>query len=187
MYLIETQIRRVPLVGLILLVSFFAACAQQMANQPRYEPLEPSTVFADQRSARPLVPGTVPRSRTATAAASGALPVTEAMLKRGRERFGIYCAVCHGLAGHGDGMIPERGLSRPPSFHTEQMRAYPASHFFDVMTQGYGAMPSYATQISVDDRWAIIAYIRALQLSQHATSDDAPPEERAKLGKEGTQ
>ena len=109
------------------------------------------------------------------------MPVTEEMLRRGRERYNIYCSVCHGLGGYGDGMIVQRGYSRPPSFHTEALRGKPAEHFFAVITQGFGAMPSYATQISPPDRRAIIAYIRALQLSQHASLSDLPASERAKL------
>jgi mono/diheme cytochrome c family protein len=103
------------------------------------------------------------------------------MVERGRGRFNIYCSVCHGLAGYGDGMIVQRGFSKPPSFHTDELRNSPASHFFDVITQGFGAMPSYRIQTTVEDRWAIIAYIRALQLSQRAPLDAAPPDVKQKL------
>jgi mono/diheme cytochrome c family protein len=174
--------------GLLLGSALSAACAQQMAQQPYHKPFETSAFFADHSSARPLVNGTVPRnapSQDATPMVAASL--TEATLRRGRERFNIYCAVCHGLAGDGDGIVPERGLSPPPSFHTERLRAAPASHFFDVMTQGYGAMPSYANQISVADRWAIYAYVRALQLSQHAGLAAAPPAVRAQLERGGAQ
>jgi len=185
MCLSKSKVKRAVSAGAFALFALSAACAQQMASQPRYKAYEKSTCFADGRSARPLVRGVVPRNAPVESTAQPA--ATAASLKRGRERFNIYCSPCHGLAGYGDGMIPERGLSRPPSFHTEQMRAYPASHFFEVMTHGYGAMPSYATQISVADRWAIIGYIRALQLSQNARPDDAPPEEWRKLASGGTQ
>jgi mono/diheme cytochrome c family protein len=94
-------------------------------------------------------------------------PVTEEIVKRGEERFNIFCAMCHGPTGYGDGMIVRRGYRRPPSYHTDGLRQAPVGHFFDVITNGWGAMPSYAAQIPVTDRWAIVAYIRALQLSQN--------------------
>jgi mono/diheme cytochrome c family protein len=103
------------------------------------------------------------------------------LLRRGRERFDIYCSVCHGRAGDGDGMIVRRGFRRPPSYHTDRLRQAPAGHYFDVVTNGFGAMPSYASRIDVADRWAIVAYIRALQLSQNARSDDVPVDQRDKL------
>src|SRR5204863_7946483 len=102
-------------------------------------------------------------------------------LERGRQRFNISCAPCHGAAGYGDGMVVQRGYSRPPSYHTDRLRQAPAGHFFDVVTNGFGAMPSYAAQVPVRDRWAIVAYIRALQLSQNGTINDLPPDMRAKL------
>ena len=165
-----------------------------MANQPKYDPLEPSDFFADGMSARPRVPGTVARgeldiySFKATGKINGAdgdgfpMPVTPELMNRGEERFNIYCSECHGKVGDGNGMIPSRGYRRPPSYHTDRLRAAPTGHFFDVMTNGFGAMPSYAAQVPVEDRWAIIAYIRALQLSQNATMNDLPPDMRAKLG-----
>jgi mono/diheme cytochrome c family protein len=104
-----------------------------------------------------------------------------ALLKRGRERFDIYCSVCHGRTGDGDGMIVRRGFRQPPSYHSDRLRAAPAGHFYEVMTNGFGAMPSYANRIEVGDRWAIVAYIRALQLSQNAPLDDVPADERNKL------
>ena len=109
------------------------------------------------------------------------MPVTLDVMNRGQERFNIYCSECHGRLGDGNGMIPSRGYRRPPSYHTEALRNAKTGHFFDVMTNGFGAMPSYAAQVPVDDRWAIIAYIRALQLSQNATINDLPPDMRAKL------
>nr|WP_245245666.1 cytochrome c [Methylocaldum sp. RMAD-M] len=98
--------------------------------------------------------------------------MTEAVLKRGRERYDIYCAPCHGRAGDGQGMIPERGLTRPPSYHNDRLRNAPDSHYYDVITKGFGVMFSYANRVAPEDRWAIAAYIRALQLSQHATRED---------------
>jgi mono/diheme cytochrome c family protein len=170
-----------------------AACRQKMANQPRYDPLEPSDFFADGMSARPRIAGTVARGELKdnpfqqTGLIGGQegdgfpFPVTEAVLNRGQERFNIYCSVCHGRLGDGDGMIPSRGFRRPPSFHTDTLRNARTGHFFDVMTNGFGSMPPYAVQVPVEDRWAIVAYIRALQLSQHATIDDVPAGERATL------
>jgi mono/diheme cytochrome c family protein len=164
-----------------------------MANQPRYDPLEPSDFFADGMSARPRIPGTVARGELSTNSfmetgkINGAdgdgfpMPVTAAVIDRGEERFNIYCSECHGKAGDGNGMIPSRGFRRPPSFHTELLRNAKTGHFFDVMTNGFGAMPSYAPQVPADDRWAIIAYIRALQISQNGTINDLPPDMRAKL------
>jgi mono/diheme cytochrome c family protein len=105
----------------------------------------------------------------------------KSLLRRGRERFDIYCSVCHGRAGDGDGMIVRRGFRRPPSYHTDRLQQAPAGHFYDVVTNGFGAMPSYASRIDVADRWAIVAYIRALQLSQNARWDDVPVDQRENL------
>jgi len=173
------------------------ACRQKMSNQPKYDPLEPSDFFADGMSARPRIPGTVARGELplegflVTGKINNAdgdgfpFPVTMAVMNRGQERFNIYCSPCHGREGDGNGMIPSRGLRRPPSFHTEALRTAKTGHFFDVMTNGFGAMPPYNVQVPVNDRWAIIAYIRALQLSQNGTVNDLPPAQRAQLG--GTQ
>jgi mono/diheme cytochrome c family protein len=164
-----------------------------MYNQPRYEPLEHSDFFQDGRSARPLVEGTVPYQQPPqdtpliTGRSNGALlqelpvDVDLALLTRGQERFNIYCSVCHGRTGEGDGMIVQRGYRRPPSYHTVRLRGLPPGHFFDVMTNGFGVMPSYAKQVSVSDRWAIAAYIRALQFSQYAEADSLPETLRQSL------
>jgi mono/diheme cytochrome c family protein len=170
-------------------------CRQQMAEQPRYDPLEPSTFFSDGQSARPLVPGTVAHDEPLKVdtplyigkvgdkfAEAFPLPVTLDTLKRGRERYDIFCSPCHSRLGDGNGMIVRRGYTHPSSFHTDRLRQAPAGYFFTVITDGFGAMPTYAAQIQPQDRWAIIAYIRALQLSQHATLAEVPPEERLKLG-----
>lgn len=163
-----------------VLIAATVGCRQDMHNQPRYEPLEMSDLFADKRSARPVIEGTVARGQLKddTYFYTGKvnnqpgnvfpMPVTEKVLARGRERFNVFCTPCHSHVGDGNGMIVQRGLRRPPSFHIDRLRAAPAGHYFDVMTNGFGAMPDYAAQISVEDRWAIIAYIRALQLSQNA-------------------
>lgn len=165
-----------------------------MTNQPRYEPLEASTFFEDGRSARHLVPGTVARGQLmldmplATGRADGQvvdtlpIPVTRDLLERGQERYDIYCAPCHDRVGMGRGMIVRRGYPRPPSFHAPRLRQAPVGHFFEVITQGFGAqMPAYDWMISPSDRWAIIAYIRALQLSQHATLAAVPEAQRQHL------
>ncbi len=164
-----------------------------MHDQPKYEPLEASPFFEDGRSARPILPETVARGYlredahlyTGKAGNEYAdtfpFPITGEVLERGRERFNIFCSVCHGRLGDGEGMIARRGFRRPPSYHIDRLRQAPVGHFFDIITNGFGAMPDHATQIPVRDRWAIIAYIRALQRSQHATVDDVPPQEREKL------
>jgi mono/diheme cytochrome c family protein len=178
---------------LVLALLLLASCRQKMANQARYDPFEPSDFFADGMSARPRVAGTVARGEISgnphfdTGKINGQIadgfpmPVTLDVVNRGHDRFDIYCAQCHGRVGDGNGMIPSRGYRRPPSFHTETLRKAPTGHFFDVMTNGFGAMPPYGTMIPPQDRWAIAAYIKALQLSQNATVADIPVTERAKL------
>jgi mono/diheme cytochrome c family protein len=164
-----------------------------MANQPRYDPLEPSDFFEDGMASRPRVAGTVARGEMSTnpfmdtgkiAGQDGdgfPFEVTRETVDRGQERFNIYCSQCHGRTGDGNGMVPSRGFRRPPSFHTETLRNQPTGHFFDVITNGFGSMPKYAPMISPRDRWAIVAYVRALQLSQHATVADVPEADRARL------
>jgi mono/diheme cytochrome c family protein len=178
---------------LALAILLTVSCRQKMANQAKYDPLEPSTFFADGMSARPRIAGTVARGELQadpyfeTGKIAGQpgdgfpFAITAEILDRGQERFNIYCAQCHGRAGDGNGMIPSRGFRRPPSFHTETLRTAKAGHFFDVMTNGFGSMPSYRTMVPPRDRWAIAAYIRALQISQNATLAEVPPEKRAEL------
>jgi mono/diheme cytochrome c family protein len=171
----------------------FTGCRQDMHDQPKYIPLRESTFFTDSRSARAPVEGTVARGhlrdddlmytgkvngQDATVFPSS---VEATVMTRGRERFDIYCAPCHGRSGQGDGMVVLRGYRRPPSFHQDRLRAAPVGHFFDVITNGFGAMPDYAAQINARDRWAIIAYVRALQLSEHATLADVPPTQRDRI------
>lgn len=167
-----------------------------MHVQPKYTPLEASSFFDDGRSARPLVEGTVARGHLRTdelfytGKINGVLadvfpfPVTREVLKRGEERFNIYCSDCHDRVGTGQGIVVRRGFRAPPSFHSDRLRKAPAGHFFDVITQGSGAMYSFASRIPPQDRWAIAAYIRALQLSQNATLEDVPPAERELLLRE---
>jgi mono/diheme cytochrome c family protein len=168
-------------------------CRQQMADQPRYKPLAKSTFFGDDRSARPLVPGTVAQGqlkadeRFYTGKSGGELiktlpvPLTRELLARGQERFNIFCSPCHDRTGGGDGMVVQRGYRRPPSYHIDRLRQAPIGHFFDAITNGFGAMSDYAAQVPPADRWAIAAYIRALQLSQNATLADVPPQAREAL------
>ncbi|HZU38485.1 MAG TPA: cytochrome c [Gemmataceae bacterium] len=223
--------------GLALLLLVPVACQQDMAAPPSYRPLDPSDFFADGRSARPLVPGTVPRGHLrldaplffgrnhpgsriwsepinmiGTGFQAGGLsalvqrelqlaalqndyvkefpfPITQEVVEHGRNRFMIYCVVCHGTLGYGrdtidrDGMrlpgggaIVQRGYTPPPSFHIDRLRQAPVGHFFDVITNGYGSMPMYQQQIPPRDRWAIVAYIRALQLSQHFPRKELTPQ-----------
>lgn len=178
-------------------------CRQAIDNQPRYEPLEPSTFFHDGRSSRHLVPGTVPRGFVRHEKYSfnehlmlgrvggelvDALPTRvlqkwdrREVLQRGQERYRIFCVPCHDLAGTGNGMVPQRGFPFPPSYHSQRLREAPLGHFFEVATTGLGRMPAYGKQIPPEDRWAIAAYIRALQLSQHAPVSLLEPDEREKL------
>jgi mono/diheme cytochrome c family protein len=178
----------------IALTLFAVACRQDMQDQPKYKPLAPSRFFSDGKSARQLVEGTVPFQPGGKAISSmidGAktttLPfaLTPQVMDRGQERFNIYCAPCHGRLGYGDGMVVQRGFLAPPSYHIDRLRQAPVGHFYDVMTNGFGAMPSYADKVAPRDRWAVAAYIRALQLSQRATLDDAPPAERGRLEQGG--
>ena len=151
-----------------------------MRARGRYKPFEASQFFADGSSARRLVTGTVPREPTPTDTednpAAARPPVTPELLARGRERFEIHCSVCHGRDGYADGMVVQRGYPAPPSFHIDRLRTVADDHLFRVITEGLGKMQPYAPRVPVADRWAIIAYIRALQLSQAATAQDLPPE-----------
>ena len=170
-----------------------SACRLDMHDQPKYTPLKQSDFFNDARSARHPVEGTVARGQLnddtllATGRANGQLsadfpfPVTAETVARGRERYDIFCAPCHDRTGRGNGMIVRRGYRQPPSFHLDRLRQAPAGHFVDVMTNGFGAMPDYRSQVPAADRWAITAYIRALQLSASATLDSVPPDQREKL------
>jgi len=164
-----------------------------MQDQPKYKDLRGSSFFEDHRSARPLPEGTVARGflhadqQFATGKADGQpiatlpVPLSVELLARGRQRYGIYCTPCHGLTGNGLGIVVQRGLRRPNSFHIDRLREAPVGYFFDVMTRGFGAMMDYSAQIPPEDRWAIAAYVRALQLSQRTTLADVPEEKRRAL------
>lgn len=170
--------RLLPAVALAVLA---VGCRQDMHDAPKYEPLEASAFFADGRASRSPVPGTVARGQLMADTpfytgkdADGQLlarvpvPVSRELLLRGQERFNIFCSPCHDRAGTGNGMIVRRGYKRPQPFHIDRLRAVEDGYFFDVITNGFGQMPSYAAQVKVEDRWAIAAYIRVLQLSQNA-------------------
>lgn len=161
----------------LLLPLLLAACVQQMDRQPRYRPYDASGFFADGAAMRPTLPGTVPHD----AAPAGPPPVTRALLATGRQRYEINCAPCHGLAGDADGLIVQHGFPTPPSLHLPRLVAAPEGHFFDVITHGYGVMYPYAGHVSAAERWAIIAYIRALQLTRRGTLADVPAEDRGAL------
>ncbi len=174
------------LLGLALLVAA-AGCRQNMHNQHKVKTLGPSTFFADGQGARPIPAHTVARGDlregfvyTGLGAdnkpvAEMPFPVTREVLLRGQERFNIYCSPCHGRLGNAQGMIPQRGYKPPTSYHIERLRTAPVGYFFNVMTEGYGVMPTYAPQIPVADRWAIAAWIRVLQYSQNAKLAELPP------------
>jgi mono/diheme cytochrome c family protein len=170
-----------------------SGCRQDMHDAPRYEALEASAFFDNGAASRTLVANTVPRGFLRedelfyTGKVSGQLAttfpmaVTADVMARGQERYNVFCAPCHGRTGVGNGMIVQRGFRQPPSYHEQRLREAPAGYFFDVMTNGFGAMQDYAAQVPVADRWAIAAYIRALQLSQGATVTDVPADRRADL------
>jgi mono/diheme cytochrome c family protein len=175
------------LAGVILVIALTSACRIDMHVQPRENPLSRNEFFPDQRAARPLIEGTVARGdlRADTYFYTGKVgnspgdvmpfPVTKEVLERGRERYNIYCAPCHSRIGDGNGFVPSRGFARkPPSYHIPRLQKAPLGYFFDIITNGFGIMPDYASQIPPRDRWNIVAYVRALQLSQNATMADVP-------------
>jgi mono/diheme cytochrome c family protein len=181
------NLRKFVGLGLLLIL---AGCRQEMYDQPKVKPLGESDFYSDLRSARPQVDGTVARGQLHedtylyTGKINGnpgdymPFPVTEEVLARGHERFNIYCAPCHSRTGDGNGMVPQRGLKHPPTYHQDRLRKAPLGYFFDVMTNGFGVMPDYSAQIQPRDRWCIVAYIRALQLSQNATQADVAAGEK---------
>jgi mono/diheme cytochrome c family protein len=177
--------------GLALLV--LAGCRQDMHDQPRVRLYRPSAFFADGRSARPAVEGTVARGQLhadvhlargkvgATFVDSFPFPVTEGVLRRGRERYQIFCTPCHGPLGQGNGMVVQRGFRKPQSFHIDRLREEKVGYFFDVITNGFGAMPDYAAPLEPADRWAVVAWLRVLQLSQAAPLSELDAEQRRHL------
>jgi hypothetical protein len=188
-----TRDQTLQLIGLFVWVSVIAGCTLDMRQQPRYDPLEPSAFFADGASARPRVPDTVARGQLRLDdhlhtgridnrfAQTFPFTVTLPTLERGQERFEIFCTPCHGLVGDGDGVIIEYGMRRPNSFHDPDVAAQPHGYYFAIITNGTRIMPRYDAQIAPEDRWAIVAYIRALQLSQNVDVSQLSPEDLAQL------
>jgi mono/diheme cytochrome c family protein len=181
------RLHQISVAVLLAAIALLSGCRLDMHVQPRVNPLARSDFFTDQRSARPPVEGTVARGQLREDAYfyTGKLgnspgdympfPVTKEVLERGRERYNIYCAPCHSRVGDGNGLIPSRGFARkPPSYHIPRLQKAPLGYFYDVISNGFGIMPDYASQIPPQDRWNIVAYVRALQLSQNATRADVP-------------
>ncbi|HWF48401.1 MAG TPA: cytochrome c [Bryobacteraceae bacterium] len=172
------------------------SCRQDMQDQPKYKPLGANSFFADGRDARPIPAGTIARDELNdtdffhTGEANGAflnsipLKVDANLLRRGQDRFNIYCSPCHGRTGDGNGMVAQRGVKIPANLHTDRLRSVPPGYIYQVIKNGYGAMGDYGDQVPVNDRWAIVAYIRALQLSREATMNDVPADQRTQLSGE---
>ena len=187
--------RALAVAGLLLAGSLLAGCRQDMHDTPRYEALEESDFFADKRAMRPIPEGAVARGnlREDDVYYSGkvngevvhefpaSITVDAALLDRGQQRYNIYCAPCHSPLGDGNGTIVQRGYKRPASYHDPRLRNMGIGYFYDVITNGFGQMPDYSAQVAPADRWAIAAYIRALQLSQNATMADVPAAHRGEL------
>jgi mono/diheme cytochrome c family protein len=182
------------LLGVAAGAALFLGCRNDMYDQAKVKPLSEGEFFANGQNARPLPQDTVARGflREDKAVYAGLgpdgkfvqdlpVPLTPELLGRGHQRFDIFCSPCHGKQGNGLGMIVQRGFKQPSSFHVDRLRDQPIGYFFDVMTQGFGQMSSYATQVPPEDRWAIAAYVRALQFSQHASVADLPAADRAKV------
>ena len=176
-----------------LLLLFAGGCEDNMRDQARIKQLGESAFYPDGRAARPLPPGTIPRGALAGGESyrsgrdgnnfikQSPVPVTPELLRLGRERFNIHCAVCHGADGNAHGIVVQRGFGPPPSYHIERLRDVPDGYLFDVITHGKGAMYPFASRVTAEQRWAIVAYIRALQLSQNAGLDAVTPEQRKTL------
>jgi mono/diheme cytochrome c family protein len=177
----------------MLCLGLLTACRLDMRDQPRYEPYEESTFFADRSAVRAAVPGTVARGQLyadshlyrgeigGKLATTFPFTVTQQVLERGEERYDIFCTPCHGLVGDGEGIVTEYGMRKPPSFHDPDLRDQPAGYYFLLISEGTRVMPGYAARIPAEDRWAIVAYIRALQLSQNADVTQLPADELPKL------
>jgi len=188
-------VRLTSVLSLAALSIFSVGCSRlDMQDQPKFKAQGANQFFVDGRDGRPELDGTIARGqlnedtafyegRDAAGKDLEAFPIAvdKAVIERGRQRYDIYCSPCHGRLGNGLGMIVQRGFKQPPSYHIERLRNAPVGHFFDVITNGYGAMLNYSQQIQVRDRWAIVAYIRALQYSQNANASDLPTEARAQL------
>jgi hypothetical protein len=178
----------------IAVAAFTTACRRDMQDQPKYKPLQKSEFFTDGRSARPIPAGTIAwdelndNDPEHTGESNGVfldtipLPVNETLLRRGQDRFDIFCSPCHGRMGDGNGIVAQRGFRIPANLHTDRLRQVPPGYIFEVISNGYGAMPEHRDQIPVADRWAIVAYVRALQLARDAKVSDVPGEAMNQLG-----
>ncbi len=186
-------------IGGMLMLTLTTSCRRDMQDQPKYKPLAASRFFADGRASRPIPAGTVARDELNETDAfhtgsNGAgfldtipVPVTADFLHRGQDRYNIFCSPCHAMTGDGDGMVHRRGFWIPPNLTTNRLRTVPPGYLFQVVNNGYGAMPAYKDQIvEVRDRWAIVAYLRALQLSRGGTINDVPPAARQQLEAKGS-
>jgi mono/diheme cytochrome c family protein len=182
------------IIVIVALLSLGTACRQDMQDQPKYKPLGENRFFPDGRNSRPIPAGTIALDELNdndayhTGVSNGAFvdsipaQVDAKLLERGRDRFDIFCSPCHGRLGDGNGMVAQRGVRAPADFHTDRLRSVPPGYIFQVITNGYGAMGDYGDQVPVDDRWAIIAYLRALQMSRDASVADVPADARSQLG-----
>lgn len=181
-----------------MLVALSAGCRQDMHDAPRYDPFESSEMFGNGSSVRPLVAGTIARGHLnedahlyagkgadGLPAATFPFPITHADLDRGQERFNVFCAPCHGRTGIGNGMVVQRGYRQAQSLHIDRLRLAPPGYFYDVISNGFGVMPDYRSQITAEDRWRVIAYVRALQLSHQGTTSDMPADMLEQLKKGG--
>jgi mono/diheme cytochrome c family protein len=192
----QASLRRALALCILGCVGLTAACNLEMRDNSRVKPLEPSPVFADGRSSRPRIEGTVSHRQQAQLdpavltgmgddgqpIANVPIPITAELLETGRKQYNIYCSMCHGADGYGNGMIVRRGFPQPPSYHIERLRRAPVGHIYDVITNGYGVMYSYNDRIQTpEERWAVAAYVRALQYSQHAAASDLAPDELSKV------
>lgn len=185
---------RTLIVAIAAAVSFCTACRQDMQNQPKYKPLGENRFFPDGRDSRPIPANTIAidelndndsyHTGMSNDAFLDTIPaaVDAKLLNRGRDRYDIYCSPCHGRLGDGNGMVAQRGVRAPANFHTDRLRSVPPGYIFRVITSGYGGMGDYGDQVPVDDRWAIVAYICALQYSHNASINDVPPDARSQLG-----
>ena len=193
-YLLSSACGRRSVLAVLSGFLLLGACRQDMHDQPKYKPFAKSSFWPDQRSARPVVEGTVARGKLKTDIrlwkgrnADGSfitvlpVPVSKALLERGQQRYNIYCTPCHGRAGDGEGMVVQRGFKHPPTYHSDKLRQQPIGYVYDVVTNGFGAMASYSSRIPMEDRWAIAAYVRVLQFSQNATINDVPGADRGRV------
>ena len=180
-------------VGFTVIIVVMNGCHLDMYDQPKFKPLSANRFFADSMASRPLVDGTVARGDAErdellyTGRINGKVadvfpfPITRDVLTRGQDRYNVFCSPCHSKLGDGRGMIVQRGFPAPVSYHADSIRSKPVGFYFDVITNGYGKMFNYASSVSVRDRWAIIAYIRALQESRRVRISELPPDERERL------